>query len=226
MRAPLFEVQTAAVNAAARRLTTKENVKAALRITTATDDTLIEQYIDRVSALVAAYCKLARAATIPPTFGAETLRATWYAESGCYFRDSDQLILPWRAPLSAITSVVEDGTTLTADTDYKLLAGGLLLRLDSVTFAPKLWSGGKIVVVYTAGWSLPGSVPAEIEGVVIDQVKLAYLGTDRDPGLRSDTTDGVGAEAWAVAGGDSIGTSGLLKPLESALGPFRDWKQA
>ena len=226
MRAPLFEVVTAAADPAARRLTTKENVKAVLRETGNDDDTLIDQYIDRVSARAAAFCRLARAGTSVPTFGAETLRATWYAESGCYYRDVDQLILPWRTPVSAISSVVEDGTTLTADTDYKLLGGGLLQRLDSVTFAPKLWSGGKIVVVYVAGWSLPGSVPAEIEGAVIDQVKVGYLGTDRDPALRSDSTDGLGAETWAVPGGDSMGAYGLLAPLEEVLDVFRDRTQA
>ena len=226
MRAPLFEIVTAAANAAARRLTTKENVKAALRATGTSDDTLIDQYIDRVSARAAVYCKLARTGTTPPTFGAEALRATWYAEPGCYYREADQLLLPWRVPVTSISSVVEDGTTLDPNTDYKLLDGGLLQRLDSVTFAPKLWSGGKIVVVYVAGWSLPGSVPAEIEGAVIDQVKVGYLGTDRDPALRSDSTDGLGAETWAVPGGDSMGASGLLAPLEEVLDVFRDRTQA
>ncbi len=195
-------------------------------MTETADDALIESYIDRVSAQAVGYCGLARAGAMPPTFGAETLRATWYAESGCYYRDVDQLILPWRAPLSAITSVAEDGATLTEGSDYELMDGGLLQRLDGGTSAPKLWSGGKIVVVYTAGWALPGAVPAEIEGAIIDQVKLAYLGTDRDPGLRSDTTDGVGAETWAVPGGDSMAASGMLSPLEIALDPFRNRSQA
>jgi len=221
MRAPLFEVMTPAADAAARRLTTKENVKAVLRETGTDDDTLIDQYIDRVSARAAAFCNLARAGTSVPTFGAETLRATWYAGSGCYYRDVDQLILPWRTPISAISSVVEDGTTLTADADYKLLGGGLLQRLDSVTFAPKLWSGGKIVVVYVAGWALPGSVPVDLEGAVIDQVKVAYLGTDRDPALRSLDVPGVASESYNVPGGSSIGHDGLLAPLESALMPYR-----
>ena len=75
MRPPLFEVVTPAANAAARRLTTKENVKAALRSTTTDDDTLIEQYIDRVSAQAVRHCRLARAGTTPPTFGAETPRS-------------------------------------------------------------------------------------------------------------------------------------------------------
>ena len=222
MRPPLFEVTSAAADAAARRLTRKENVKAALRITTDDDDTLIEQYIDRVSASAAKYCKLARAVgTTPPTFGTETLCATWFAECGCASR-GNLLILPWRAPFGAMSGVVEGGTTLTGGDDYELLQGGLLLRLDAVTQAPKLWSGSKIVVAYTAGWSLPDGVPPEIEGPVIEQVKLAYLASDRDPALKSDSTTDIGAETYALVGSESIGESGLLKALEDALADFRD----
>lgn len=221
MRAPLFEVVTAAADPAARRLTTKENVKAVLRETGNDDDTLIDQYIDRVSARAAAFCRLARAGTSVPTFGAETLRATWYAESGCYYRDVDQLILPWRTPVSAISSVVEDGTTLTADTDYKLLGGGLLQRLDSVTFAPKLWSGGKIVVVYVAGWALPGSVPVDVESAIIDQCKAAFLGTDRDPTIRSEGKPDVGTISYSVPGGDTI-KGDLLPHVQAILVPYQD----
>src|SRR4051812_2618773 len=124
MRPPMVEVMSGTADAAARRLTTKENVKAALRITRDSDDTLIEQYIDRVSASAAKYCKLALAiGTAPPTFGAETLRATWFAEPG---RCTDTLVLPWRAPFGAITSIVENGVNLTEGTDFELFNGGLI----------------------------------------------------------------------------------------------------
>ncbi len=85
------------------------------------------------------------------------------------------------------------------------------------------WSTGKIVVSYTAGWSLPTDVPAELEGQVIEQVKMKYLATDRDPALRSENTPDVWSGSYAVAGGDSIGESGLLKSLEGALSPFKAW---
>jgi hypothetical protein len=225
MRPPLFEVTLAAPNAAARRLTTKENVKAALRITTDGDDSLIEQYIDRVSASAAKYCKLASAVgTVAPTFGTETLRATWFVENGGAYR-GDTLVLPWRAPFAAISSVVEGGTTLTEGDDYELLQGGLLLRLDAVTQAPKLWSSSQIVVAYTAGWSLPDGVPPDLEGPVIEQVKLAYLASDRDPGIRAETIPDLEQVEYSVPGGATIGRSGLLAPLEEALSPFKDWSQ-
>jgi hypothetical protein len=85
------------------------------------------------------------------------------------------------------------------------------------------WSTGKIVVSWTAGWSLPAEVPAELEGQVIEQVKMKYLATDRDPALRSENTPDVWSGSYAVAGGDSIGESGLLRSLEVALSPYRVW---
>jgi hypothetical protein len=226
MRPPLFEVTAAAADAEARRLTKVAAVKAAMRETSSAYDTEIGNCIDRVSASSAAYCKLARAIGVsPPTFGAETLRATWFADHACYYRDVDQLVLPWRAPLIGITSVVEDGVTLMEGTHYELMDGGLLQRLNSDTSAPKRWSGGKIVVVYDAGWDLPDDVPTELEGPVIEQVKLVFRSGPRDPGIRSETVPDVYQAAFNVAGGDAIGRSGLLVALEDALAPFKDWSQ-
>lgn len=217
--APLFEVTTPATNAAARRLTTAAKVNAALRKDAANEATLIESIIDAVSAECARYCGLARATgAAVPTFGQEVVKATWLV-AGC--DRGAKLLLPWRVPITAIGTIIEAGANLTVNTDYRLVGGAMLERMSSDT--PVCWSRGKIVVPYTAGWSLPASVPAELEGQVIEQVKMRYLATDREPGLRSESTEGVGAAAYSVIGGDSIGTSGLLASLESALTPFRNW---
>ena len=130
-------------------------------------------------------------------------------------------MLPWRVPVTAVGSVVEGGTTPALNSDYRLLGAGMLER--TANDAPVCWSAGKIVVSWTAGWSLPADVPAELEGQVIEQVKMKYLATDRDPALRSENTPDVWSGSYAVAGGDSIGESGLLKSLEAALTPFRSW---
>lgn len=221
MSEPLFEVVTPAAAGAARRLTTAARVRAALRVTATSDDALIESLIDRASGMAASYCRLARDQLgAGPTFGAETLQATWYAEAGTVRRGS-RLVLPWRVPVTAVDSVAEAGTTLSADADYRLMGGGLLQRLGDD--ALRAWSNDKIVVVYSAGWALPDGVPAEVEGPLIEQAKLAYLGTDRDPGVRSETVPDVHQVQFNVAGGDAIGESGLLKSLESALAPFRNW---
>ena len=80
--ADLLETTTAAASStAARNLTTTANVKAALKITDSASDTLIDALIPRATQLIVDGCRLARdAAGAIPTFGRETLRATWYVE--------------------------------------------------------------------------------------------------------------------------------------------------
>lgn len=219
---PLFEVVTPASDAASRRLTTKAKIKAALRDTGTADDALYEQYIDSVSAECARYCRLARSASATvPTFGQEICRATWLVT--CRDR-GPTLILPWRVPITAIGSIVENGAALVAGTDYRLRDAGLLERVSND--APICWSPQKIVITYTAGWELPGSVPAELEGQVIEQCKWKFLTTTQSPALRSEAVPDVYSASYAVPGGDSIGKSGLLLSLESALSPFKNWTVA
>lgn len=212
----LLETTVGAAAGATRRLTTKEKVKTLIGLSGTTDDTLLDQLIDQVSDDVARYCGLsADTAGSFPTFGAETLRATWYALSGD--RD-DILLLPWR-PSPALSTVVENGVALTAGTDYRLLPGGALQRISSDS--PAVWDPCfKVVVTLTAGWSLPTGVPAGVEARVIDQVKLAYQGRKRDNAIRSETFPSIYQATYAVAGGDSIGRSGLMVALESVLAPY------
>ena len=218
-RLPIFEVVTPAANAAARRLTTATKVQTMLGIGT-TDTTLIEQLIDFVSANAVRYCGLARpvSGTNVPTFGSETVRATFM--QSLEWRGT-RLILPWRTPITSISSVTEDGITLTVNTDYKLVEGNMLERF--LNDAPTYWSTAKVIVNYVAGWSLPDGVPAEIEGAVIEQVKYQYLSRDRDQSLRSENVPDVYAATYSVPGGDAISKNGLMTALENALSAFKDW---
>ncbi len=217
--APVFAVVTPAASAAARRLTTAAKVQAVALDGAGTDTALIEALIDRASAAAASYCNLKRdASDSPATFGRETCRATWRpvnAWRGC------ALILPWRVPITSISSVVEDGVTLDASA-YALRNGGLLDRLadDGALIA---WSSASIVVTFVAGWDLtsPDATPPDIEAAVIEQVKAMYLGRQRDPALRSEATEGVGSASYTVAGGDSMGRNGLLAVVEAALDGLR-----
>lgn len=218
MNLPLLEIVTPVASASARRLTTAGKVQAALRLGTV-DTILIESTIDAVSGECVRFARLARIASgAIPTFGQEVLRATWLATGQ---ERSTMVVLPWRVPVTVIVSVVEDGASLVQGTDYRLMSGGMLERTAYDTAIP--WSPNKIVATYTAGWVLPDGVPAELEGQVIEQVKMRYLGTDRDPALRSEAVPEVWSGAYGVAGGDSIGESGLLRSLEAALAPYRDW---
>jgi len=218
MDAPLFEVTTPAANAAARRLTTAAKVRALIGSPTG-DDAKIDSLIDGVSAECAAYCKLARPANMasPPTFGQEVVRATWLASCE---RRTAMLILPWRVAITP-GQIVEDGVNLTANVDYRLVGGGMLQRMSAGS--PTYWSSAGIVVPYTAGWVLPDGVSAELEHQVIEQVKMAYFGAAQNPAIRSESVPDVYQASFAVAGGDSIGKSGLLTALEGALDPFKSW---
>ena len=218
----LFEVTTAITSVASRRLTTAAKVQDVLFGGTATDTTLIETFIDRVSDKAVEYCRLARDPTGTfPTFGRETCRATWsplYSGSRGH-----ELFLPWRVPISSITSVVEDDETLVAADDYRLAGAGILERLSEDNRTR--WSNGSIVVVYVAGFDLTAAntVPPALEAAVIDQVKVMYQTRKRDLTLRNEQVPDVYTVAYNVAGGDSIGESGLMVQVESALGQYKNW---
>jgi hypothetical protein len=127
--------------------------------------------------------------------------------------------MPWRYPITAISSVVEDGFTLDAGA-YEL-RGSMLDRLDAG--ASRRWAAAEIVVDFTAGWDLEDddARPADLEAVIIDQVRTMYQGRSRDPALRSEATESVGSASYSVAGGDSIGRSGLLVSVEALLDDLR-----
>ena len=210
MTDPLFEVVTAATE---HKLTSAANVRSVIGSPSG-DDTLIGTMIDRASALAARYCRLADDGSHRPTFASEALRATWYKTS---LDRGSSLLLPWRLSPS-LTTVVEDGETLTSS-DYSLRPGGLLVRMDDDL--PICWSMNKIVVTFSAGWTLPTSTPPDIEAAIIDQVKMVYQTRERDITIRSETTQDVGSASYSVVGGDSIGASGLFLSVESALAPYR-----
>lgn len=220
--ANLFEVVTPVASAALRRLTSAANVRAVLFESDTADDTLIGTIIDRVSGRFAWYCGLARdAAGTPPTFGRETLRATFDASSAFCAVAERELKLPWRVPVTSISSVTEDGSTVSSS-EYRIKAGGFVERLDS-DGNPSYWSAGKIVVQFIAGWDLSSvaNVPPEVEGAAIEQVKLEYLAADRDPAIASEAVPEVYSARFNVAGSEALGKSGLLFSAEAALTAYR-----
>lgn len=213
-----------AATTAARNLTTTAAVKVALRITNTASDALIDSLIPRVTRLIEDDCGLASdAAGSVPTFGRETLRATWNVET-CGSRGVD-LFLPWRLPVFSIDSVVENGTTLTVSTDYVLMAAkpGRLRRMSSDT--PVEWNTGKIVVVFKAGFStttsLATNIDPGIEAAAIEQVKAMLYAANRDPTIRSENVPDVAALSYSVPGGDVMGANVLLPAVRSMLEEWR-----
>lgn len=125
-----------------------------------------------------------------------------------------------RWPVAEILQVIENGAELTPDAYELDEATGQLWR---IAIGERIcWAGaGTTTVSYVGGYILPDDLPADIQRAVVDQVKFAYFAGDRDPGLRSLNVDGVAAESYAVAGGSSMGKSGLFASVESALRVYR-----
>jgi hypothetical protein len=222
---PLFEVIVPTSHPEGRRLVSAAYVRSLIGSPEA-DDAVLELLIDGVCDDCAAYCKLARSRAEVPTFGRESLRATWAAlDTSREPARGRTLALPHRVPVTAI-EVSEGGSDLVEGTDFRLLGGGLVERLGGD------WGTGEIVADYTAGWLLgvdasaydgiTEPVPAGLQNRIVEQVKMKYLGRRRDDSLRSESTETVGSASYNYAGGDGgIGRSGLLVALESALAPYR-----
>lgn len=212
---------TVATPATSRLLTSVTRVKESLGITDASQDTLISELIDRVSDEVVAYLRLPRADDgAIATLGVET-----YVETLRYVSGAFDLYLT-RRPVSAIASLVEDGTTLTEGVDFQVVTNiGSIQRLDGEDVIA--WAADKIVVTYDAGYVLPGDsgtrdLPYEIEEAAIYTIaaRMADLNSSSmDPDVKSETLFGVYSATYATDGtsGRAFGDAGTLPMRANAL---------
>jgi hypothetical protein len=165
--------------------------------------------IHQASALAVGYCNR--------EFAEEELKDFFRPRD---YRGIDVLWLS-RTPVTAIAAVVEDGVTLTA-ADYELDdKTGQLWRLDGAGNRSCWRSCALITVTFTGGYALLTTLPHDVERACLDQVKAMFVPRGRDPTVRSENVPGLGQVAYAVAGGDSFGASGLLSSVEGALAPYR-----
>lgn len=150
----------------------------------APDAGLTAHFVDQASAVVASHLgrPLAR----------ETLREVYRLE------EPEPHLPLARVPLVSITSIVEDGVTLTTDDWEADSEAGLLYRLS--TDCRISWQARRIVVTYVAGYILPGAgvanLPADIERACLVTIASMAAGTGRDPQLRSESADGIGSASW------------------------------
>lgn len=88
------------------------------------------------------------------------------------------LLLP-EQPVTAVASVVEDGTLLTVGDHYRWTASGLLVRQAGA------WNSGwqEVVVTYTHGYA---TIPDDLKGVCIRAAARAY-----QAGLRAAAGGGI-----------------------------------
>lgn len=164
--------------------------------TTDASDNFLGRAISRASAAAENFCNR--------VFAAETVKDEFLVD-----RDSwphmviggIELLQPIRWPIVSISSIVEDGATLSPLTDFRLDGKkGQIVRLDSDGYR-KRWRGN-VAVTYLAGYVLPGQVagdfpgaeklPLDIEDAVGRMVYARFIDSTRNPFVRSDIVDGIG----------------------------------
>lgn len=191
-------------------LTTLERIKAELSIATTAHDAVLGYKIDEASSDIGAHLNrvLAR----------ETLSETFWGGI-----DGIETLMLDRYPVASITSVTVDGVAVDA-AEYRLeKESGLLFRLTADGYGSR-WSAGKsIVVVFEAGYLLPGqqgrNLPAALEGAAVDLVASYWSSRGRDPLVRSQEIPGVISTTYWVG---AVGDAGELPPsVLSKISPFR-----
>lgn len=147
----------------------------------------------------------------------DVFRADWPRSNGSGVQKPVDVLMLSRWPVVSITSLVEDGTTLTAD-DYEVVEDtGELWRLDDD--ARVCWANSKISVTYQAGWEMVDELPADLERAVIEMVKGSFFSSARDPYLKQENVPGVLEQSFAIG---SAGDNSAIAPAALALlDPYR-----
>ena len=119
-----------------------------------------------------------------------------------------------RRPVTSIVSVAVNGALHAADT-YEIVSGRNLYGLSGDDLAD--WSSGRIVVVYQAGYE---SAQGDLKLACSKLVTALFAETGRDPSLKRDTVEGVGArEYWVAPTADPF----LSKEIGDLLSPYREY---
>lgn len=184
-------------------LTVLVTVKAELGITDRSEDENLTRWIHQASNSISRYCNR--------VFAQETVSETFRLKC------REEGLLLARFPVTAIASVVENDTALTAS-DYELARAGGAGVLNRLRFDREwTWPIGKIVVTYTAGYGTLTDLPYEIEIAAIALVKQYRYAAERDPQLRSEQTEGAGSSSYF----DGLESSGLSPEVLGLLSKHR-----
>lgn len=195
---------TVVTPAASDALVSLEEVKAELGISGTSQDTYLTSLIQQASDALAHYCGRD---TFARQVYRQTERITGRRASIVLDRDIDP----------AVSAVTEDGTVL--DPAAWELDGSLLYRLSGDQRAA--WGRGVVVVDYAAGYTLPMSTPGDLARACLIAVTALWSAKGRDPMLRSESTEGVGATQWFAGGGAA--SRGLPSDALALIEPYRKW---
>lgn len=206
-------ITTVVTPATSYDLTTLEEVMDELDLPEVENSTLLGRWITQASKTAAAYCNR--------VFVLETVKDEFWPQ-----RDPWPWVIPGglrplqltRWPITSVASVIEDGTTLTVNTDFRIDTDkGQLIRLDSNGY-PTRWPALAIAVQYAAGYA---TIPAPVVDAVIRMIVGRWYRKGRDPGIKSESADGTwSASYWFTAGPDSS-TGHLTSDVEGLLDAYR-----
>ena len=217
---PRHVLSTVVAAATLRSLTDIATVKDDWGISTSADDAFIARSIIRCSSSAENFCNR--------VFALETVQDQIALRRDPWPRmieERPDLLQLSRWPIVAITSVTVDGTTLVEGTDFLTDAKpGQLRRLNEYGNA-RDWSGETIVVIYSAGYVLPGAtavagaqnLPDDINDAVSRMVYTRYAERQRDPLVKSEYVDGVGRTEYLAP----TGASNLSPDVEDILDNYR-----
>jgi len=206
----MYSIATITTAASATRLTTVERFKEETGITSNNNDGLLAKKIDEATSDIEAH--LAR------TFCRETLTETFWGDSDW----AERLVLA-RAPVVSITSITVDDVAVDASEVRLDAESGLLYRLDASGY-PSFWTWCKsAVIVYVAGYLLPGesgrNLPPAVEAGALSLVSSYWQSRGRDPMVKSESVPGVMDVQYWVG---SVGEAGELPPdVITKISPFR-----
>jgi|SRR5262245_11393783 len=165
------KVLEAATGPGAFDLTTLDEVKTFLNITTDTDDVRLQKLITFSSRIIAELCDR--------VFALEKVEET-VTVTGTAFGMTLS-----RYPIISIEAFDKDGALLdlTSQVDIKDAAGGVL-HGDFI---------GKNIITYTAGYDLPDEGPEPLSLACMDNIRAVYYFGSRDPSMQAITDNATGS---------------------------------
>lgn len=156
-------------------LVTLADLKADLNILDTSQDAFLSRAISKASAAASQYCNRVFAfETVADTFDLSFSRLQWGGEGS---------LQASRWPVGTITSLIEAGTALVQDTDYRIdIASGIIWRLGSSGLVTS-WRNSPVVFTYAAGFD---PIPFDLQDAATKIVQALQFNRTRDPMLRSE----------------------------------------
>ncbi len=187
-------------------LTVLPTVKMELGIGDTSQDEQLAVLIRQASSAVSGYCDT--------VFAEETVTETFWPDTSWTYPTSFVLS---RSPVTAVSSVVVDGSVLDAS-EYRVGANGALYRVSGVN-SMRWGITNTAVITYTAGYDLLDGMPHAIERAVLMLIKEYRSGIGRDPRVKRDELPGIRTVDYWIG---STGNNGELPPdVTALLQPYR-----